>query len=147
MSSTAIVNALKKRVKTLSFSDISETEVLRKLKTIYYDNIRETKFSFETYLEVTSLLIILKSIKTNYRWKKKSHHLIKDDDSSFIYKYSDINQGKLILFHRSKFRPSWIHIVRQDTSLSFEVLFQIVLRMDVPYTCLTDTLIQVLSKS
>jgi hypothetical protein len=67
MSSTAIVNALKKRVKTLSFSDISETEVLRKLKTIYYDNIRETKFSFETYLEVTSLLIILKSIKTNYR--------------------------------------------------------------------------------
>jgi hypothetical protein len=67
MSSTAIVNALKKRVKTLSFSDISETEIIRKLKTIYYDNIRETEFSFDTYLEVTSLLILLKSIKTNYR--------------------------------------------------------------------------------
>ena len=67
MSNTAIVNALKKRVKTLSFSDISETEIIRKLKTIYYDNIRETEFSFDTYLEVTSLLILLKSIKTNYR--------------------------------------------------------------------------------
>ena len=67
MSNTEIVSALKKRVKSLSFSDISETEVIRKLKTIYYDNIRETEFSFETYLEVTSLLIILKSIKTNYR--------------------------------------------------------------------------------
>ena len=67
MSNTAIVNALKKRVKMLSFSDISETEIIRKLKTIYYDNIRETEFSFDTYLEVTSLLILLKSIKTNYR--------------------------------------------------------------------------------
>lgn len=51
----------------LSFSDISETEIIRKLKTVYYDNIRETEFSFDTYLEVTSLLILLKSIKTNYR--------------------------------------------------------------------------------
>ena len=66
-TNTTIVNALKKRVKELSFSEISEKDVIRKLKTMYYDNIREKEFPYETYLEVTSLLVLLKAFKTNYR--------------------------------------------------------------------------------
>lgn len=66
-TNTTIVNALKKRVKELSFSEISEKDVIRKLKTMYYDNIREEEFPYEMYLEVTSLLVLLKAFKTNYR--------------------------------------------------------------------------------
>jgi hypothetical protein len=62
----AVVNALKKRVKELSFTNITKNDVIRALKKIYYDNIREDELPFETYLEVTSYLVLLKALKTNY---------------------------------------------------------------------------------
>ena len=62
----AVVNALKKRVKELSFTNITKNDVIRALKKIYYDNIREDELPFETYLEVTSYLVLLKTLKTNY---------------------------------------------------------------------------------
>lgn len=61
-----VVNALKKRVKELSFTNITKNDVIRALKKIYYDNIREDELPFETYLEVTSYLVLLKALKTNY---------------------------------------------------------------------------------
>ena len=62
----AIVNALKKRVKELSFTNLTKTDILRTLKNIYYDNIRNDEISYEIYLEVTSYLVLLKTLKTNY---------------------------------------------------------------------------------
>lgn len=62
----AIVNALKKRVKELSFTNLTKIDILRTLKNIYYDNIRNDEISYEVYLEVTSYLILLKTLKTNY---------------------------------------------------------------------------------
>jgi hypothetical protein len=61
-----VVNALKKRVKELSFTNLTKNDVIRELKKIYYDNIRENEISYETYLEVTSYLVLLKAFKTSY---------------------------------------------------------------------------------
>ena len=66
MSKQKVVNALKKRVKELSFTNITKNDVIRALKKIYYDNIHEDELPFETYLEVTSYLVLLKALKTNY---------------------------------------------------------------------------------
>ena len=66
MSKQKVVNALKKRVKELSFTNLTKNDVIRALKKIYYDNIREDELPFETYLEVASYLVVLKALKTNY---------------------------------------------------------------------------------
>ena len=63
MSNKIIVNALKKRVKELSFLSLTENDVIRKLKNVFYDNIKEDNISYETYLDITSYLIILKTLK------------------------------------------------------------------------------------
>lgn len=66
MSKQKVVNALKKRVKELSFTNLTKNDVIRRLKNIYYDTIYEDDISYETYLEVTSYLVLLKALKTNY---------------------------------------------------------------------------------
>lgn len=66
MSKQKVVNALKKRVKELSFTNLTKNDVIRRLKNIYYDTIYEDDISYETYLDVTSYLVILKAFKTNY---------------------------------------------------------------------------------
>ena len=62
-----VIKDLKNRVKELSFTDISKNDVIRKLKTIYYANITNKNITYNTYLEVTAYLVLLKSLQTNYR--------------------------------------------------------------------------------
>lgn len=64
-----IIKDLKNKVRDLSFTDMSEKEIVRKLKTIYYDNIKNKNISYSTYLEVTAYLVLLKSVKTLYHIK------------------------------------------------------------------------------
>lgn len=64
-----IIKDLKNKVRDLSFTDMSEKEIVRKLKTIYYDNIKNKDISYSTYLEVTAYLVLLKSVKTLYHIK------------------------------------------------------------------------------
>ena len=64
-----IIKDLKNKVRDLSFTDVSEKEIVRKLKTIYYDNIKNKDISYSTYLEVTAYLVLLKSVKTLYHIK------------------------------------------------------------------------------
>lgn len=64
-----IIKDLKNKVRDLSFTDVSEKEIVRRLKTIYYDNIKNKDISYSTYLEVTAYLVLLKSVKTLYHIK------------------------------------------------------------------------------
>lgn len=64
-----IIKDLKNKVRDLSFTDMSEKEIVRRLKTIYYDNIKNKDISYSTYLEVTAYLVLLKSVKTLYHIK------------------------------------------------------------------------------
>lgn len=64
-----IIKDLKNKVRDLSFTDMNEKEIVRKLKTIYYDNIKNKDISYSTYLEVTAYLVLLKSVKTLYHIK------------------------------------------------------------------------------
>lgn len=62
-----VIKDLKNRVKTLSFMDISKNDVIRNLKTIYYSNITNKNITYDTYIEVTAYIVLLKSLQTNYR--------------------------------------------------------------------------------
>lgn len=64
-----IIKDLKNKVRDLSFTDMSEKEIVRRLKTIYYDNVKNKDISYSTYLEVTAYLVLLKSVKTLYHVK------------------------------------------------------------------------------
>ena len=64
-----IIKDLKHKVRDLSFTDMSEKEIVRRLKTIYYDNVKNKDISYSTYLEVTAYLVLLKSVKTLYHIK------------------------------------------------------------------------------
>lgn len=64
-----IIKDLKNKVRDLSFTDVNEKEIVRRLKTIYYDNIKNKDISYSTYLEVTAYLVLLKSVKTLYHIK------------------------------------------------------------------------------
>ena len=63
----SVLRDLKNRVREVSFLDISKNDVIRKLKTIYYDNITNTNITYETYMEVTVYLVILKALQTTYQ--------------------------------------------------------------------------------
>ena len=63
----SVIRDLKNRVREVSFLDISKNDVIRKLKSIYYDNITNTNITYETYMEVTVYLVILKALQTTYQ--------------------------------------------------------------------------------
>jgi hypothetical protein len=62
-----VIKDLKNRVKALSFMDISKNDIIRNLKTIYYSNITNKNITYDTYIEVTAYIVLLKSLQTNYR--------------------------------------------------------------------------------
>ena len=62
-----VVKDLKNKVKELSFKDLTENDILRELKVIYYSNIKNKEISYKTYLDVTAYIVLLKSIKTFYQ--------------------------------------------------------------------------------
>lgn len=64
-----VIKDLKNRVRELSFKDIKEKDIIRILKNIYYDNVKNKNISYSTYIEITSYLVILKSIRTLYQIK------------------------------------------------------------------------------
>lgn len=62
-----VIKDLKNRVKVLSFMDISKNDIIRNLKNIYYSNITNKNITYDTYIEVTAYIVLLKSLQTNYR--------------------------------------------------------------------------------
>lgn len=62
-----VIRDLKNKVREISFLDISKNDVIRKLKSIYYHNITNTNITYETYMEVTVYLVILKALQTTYQ--------------------------------------------------------------------------------
>lgn len=62
-----VVKDLKNKVKELSFKDLTENDILRELKVIYYSNIKNKEISYKTYLDVTAYIVLLKSVKTFYQ--------------------------------------------------------------------------------
>ena len=63
----SIVKDLKNKVKELSFKDLSENDILRELKVIYYANVKNKELSYKTYLEISAYIVLLKSVKTFYQ--------------------------------------------------------------------------------
>lgn len=62
-----VVKDLKNKVRELSFKDLSENDILRELKVIYYSNLKNKEISYKTYLNVTAYIVLLKSVKTFYQ--------------------------------------------------------------------------------
>lgn len=62
-----VVKDLKNKVRELSFKDLSESDILRELKVIYYSNLKNKEISYKTYLDVTAYIVLLKSVKTFYQ--------------------------------------------------------------------------------
>lgn len=62
-----VVKDLKNKVRELSFKDLSENDILRELKVIYYSNLKNKEISYNTYLNVTAYIVLLKSVKTFYQ--------------------------------------------------------------------------------
>lgn len=62
-----VVKDLKNKVRELSFKDLSENDILRELKVIYYSNLKNKEISYKTYLDVTAYIVLLKSVKTFYQ--------------------------------------------------------------------------------
>ena len=62
-----VITNLKNRIYELSLQKITENDIIRILKNIYFSNIKNNNISYNTYIEVTSYLVLLKSIKTSYK--------------------------------------------------------------------------------
>ena len=62
-----VIKDLKNKVRELSFKDLSENDILRELKVIYYSNLKNKEISYKTYLDITAYIVLLKSIKTFYQ--------------------------------------------------------------------------------
>lgn len=62
-----VVKDLKNKVRELSFKDLSENDILRELKVIYYSNLKNKEISYKTYLDITAYIVLLKSVKTFYQ--------------------------------------------------------------------------------
>ena len=61
-----VIKDLKNKVRELSFKDVTENDIIRILKNIYYANIKNKNISYSTYLEITAYIVLLKSLKTLY---------------------------------------------------------------------------------
>lgn len=64
-----VIKDLKNKVRELSFKDVTENDILRILKNIYFNNIKNKNISYYTYLEITAYIVLLKSLKTLYHIK------------------------------------------------------------------------------
>lgn len=62
-----VLKDLKNKVKELSFKDLTKNDIVRKLKVIFYENITNKNIKYNTYLEITAYLVLLKSLQTIYR--------------------------------------------------------------------------------
>ena len=62
-----VIKDLKNKVRELSFKDLSENDILRELKVIYYSNLKNKELSYKTYLEIFAYIVLLKSVKTFYQ--------------------------------------------------------------------------------
>lgn len=62
-----VLKDLKNKVKELSFKDLTKNDIVRKLKVIFYENITNKNIEYNTYLEITAYLVLLKSLQTIYR--------------------------------------------------------------------------------
>lgn len=58
-----VIKDIKKLVTQYAFQNTTETDIIRNLKTLYYDNIKNKNISYDAYLKATVYVILLASLR------------------------------------------------------------------------------------
>ena len=58
-----VIKDIKKMVTQYAFQNTTETDIIRNLKLLYYDNIKNKNISYDAYLKATIYVVLLASLR------------------------------------------------------------------------------------
>lgn len=58
-----VIKDIKKMVTQYAFQNTTETDIIRNLKLLYYDNIKNKNISYDAYLKATVYVVLLASLR------------------------------------------------------------------------------------
>lgn len=58
-----VIKDIKKLVTQYAFQNTTETDIIRNLKLLYYDNIKNKNISYDAYLKATVYVVLLASLR------------------------------------------------------------------------------------